>query len=259
MQFGGDYSRFYDSFYSEKDYPGEARFVLSRVAQRLPQASPMSILDLGCGTGRHDIEFVRAGHRVHGIDLSAQMLEIARERFREAGPVFAGRWAFDAGDIRDAEAGSGRFDTVFCLFHVLCYLRERSDIVAAFENARRHLKPGGAYLFDFWHGGAVFADPPTVREKSITTPTTQVRRISEPVWDRANSRVEINYTIEIVDRASGEIDVQHERHAVRYLFPAEVGEWLATAGFEVVEMGEWLTAQPPTDASFSTYALARAV
>lgn len=258
MQFGGDYSRFYDRFYEEKDYPGEARFVLDRVTQGVPQSGPMTILDLGCGTGRHDIELLRAGHRVHGVDLSSQMLEIARARVSENTPALAERATFQVGDIRDVSAGD-TFDAVFCLFHVLCYLHRDEDILAAFANARRHAKPGAAYLFDFWQGAAVLADPPSLREKTIATPQTQVRRISRPDWDRTKSQVEINYTIEMTDKTTGKIQIEHERHVLRYLFPEEVREWLAASGFEVVEIGEWMTAQPLTTRSFSAYALARAV
>lgn len=43
------------------------------------------ILDVGCGTGRHDIELARRGYRVTGIDLSESQLAHARAKAREAG------------------------------------------------------------------------------------------------------------------------------------------------------------------------------
>jgi len=258
MRFGGDYSRFYDTFYQEKDYRAEARFVLSRLAALVPQAAPMSILDLGCGTGRHAVEFARSGHRVSGVDLSPQMLGIAAARLRDPESGLAGHASFQVGDVRDVQLGM-RFDAIFCLFHVLCYLPEPDDIRAAFDNARRHAKPGAAYLFDFWQGAAVLASPPTAREKVVTIGSTVVRRVSRPKWDRAKSLVEINYTIEMTDRVSGQSRVEEERHLLRYLFPGEVREWLTASGFEVIEIGEWMTARPPDDGSFSVYALARAV
>ncbi|MDI6401430.1 class I SAM-dependent methyltransferase [Balneolaceae bacterium ANBcel3] len=39
-----------------------------------------SILDVGCGTGRHAIELAGRGYQVTGIDLSEQMLQMAREK-----------------------------------------------------------------------------------------------------------------------------------------------------------------------------------
>lgn len=43
------------------------------------------ILDLGCGAGRHSIEFARRGLAVVGIDISAAMLKHARERTEAQG------------------------------------------------------------------------------------------------------------------------------------------------------------------------------
>jgi len=44
-----------------------------------------SILDIGCGTGRHAIELARRGYSITGIDLSASQLERARQKAKEAG------------------------------------------------------------------------------------------------------------------------------------------------------------------------------
>jgi SAM-dependent methyltransferase len=44
-----------------------------------------SILDIGCGTGRHAIELTRRGYSITGIDLSASQLEKARQKAKEAG------------------------------------------------------------------------------------------------------------------------------------------------------------------------------
>jgi SAM-dependent methyltransferase len=44
-----------------------------------------SILDLGCGAGRHAIEFASRGYKVVGIDVSPWLLQVARERAAEAG------------------------------------------------------------------------------------------------------------------------------------------------------------------------------
>ncbi len=45
----------------------------------------ISILDVGCGTGRHSIELARRGYRVTGIDLSKALLNKARQKASEAG------------------------------------------------------------------------------------------------------------------------------------------------------------------------------
>src|SRR5262249_55202403 len=46
---------------------------------------PGWLIDLGCGTGRLLVHFARRGYRVLGVDLSAEMLKVAREKAAAAG------------------------------------------------------------------------------------------------------------------------------------------------------------------------------
>lgn len=62
----GDYARYYNVLYQDKDYAGEADFVLSCLKRR--HEAPRTLLDLGCGTGRHALEMARRGVSVTGVD-----------------------------------------------------------------------------------------------------------------------------------------------------------------------------------------------
>lgn len=82
MTIFGDYARYYDVLYQDKDYAGEADFVLSCLVRR--QGEPRTLLDLGCGTGRHGLEMARRGVSVTGVDMSATMLEMGRQALAAA-------------------------------------------------------------------------------------------------------------------------------------------------------------------------------
>jgi SAM-dependent methyltransferase len=69
-----------DNVFTKNTIP-EVDFLLEELALR-PGAS---ILDVGCGTGRHAIELARRGYRVTGLDLSTGMLARAAEAARRAG------------------------------------------------------------------------------------------------------------------------------------------------------------------------------
>jgi ubiquinone/menaquinone biosynthesis C-methylase UbiE len=73
-----EYSDYYDLYYARKDYAAEADFVL-KLASRLG-VKPQTLLDMGCGTGRHLEEFVKRGLKCDGFDLSTEMLSQASKR-----------------------------------------------------------------------------------------------------------------------------------------------------------------------------------
>ena len=73
----GDYGRYYDLLYADKDYRGEAKYV-HELLQRFAQ-QPKSILEFGCGTGKHARLLAEMGYGVTGIERSAEMAEEAEE------------------------------------------------------------------------------------------------------------------------------------------------------------------------------------
>ncbi len=76
-----NYARTYDNESFTTGTVGEVDFL----EKELDGDKSKSILDIGCGTGRHAIELARRGYSVTGIDLSAAQLERARQKAKEAG------------------------------------------------------------------------------------------------------------------------------------------------------------------------------
>lgn len=75
-----DYAYYYDMFYGDKNYCQEAQ-TIQRLLERFSSGDEMKLLNIGCGTGRHDIELSKLGYHVTGIDCSEQMVEIARKNY----------------------------------------------------------------------------------------------------------------------------------------------------------------------------------
>src|SRR3970040_1109243 len=70
---------------------------VARYVALLSPPSGASVVDLGCGRGRHAIPLSRRGYRVTGVDLSDKMLGLARERaLREGASI---EWVRE--DMRD--------------------------------------------------------------------------------------------------------------------------------------------------------------
>ena len=242
MSVFGLYARYYDLLYRDKDYAAEARFVSDEL--RSCGREGRTLLELGCGTGRHALAFAELGWSVVGIDLSAAMVERARDRWERASESVQRSVAFREGDVRNLRLDR-QFDAAISLFHVMSYQTTDADLAAAFGTAAVHLRPGGLFLFDFWHGPAVIADPPTIRIKRLQDAATEVTRIAEPVVRPECNRVVVNYDIFLKDRASGQISEIREAHELRYLFISDLSRQLAAAGFALHHTSAWLDAEQP--------------
>lgn len=256
MAFGARYASVYDALNSEKNYAAEAEFVLDQIGFIGPD-KPRQILDLGCGTGLHAIKLAECGISVTGVDRSVDMVAVAEKRKELLATEIRDRVLFEMGDIRTLDIGR-QYDAVLALFHVMSYMTKDDDLDAAVQTARRHLKKGGAFLFDFWHGPAVLRDPPQARIRSFRQDESCINRTTTPEWDRQSRLVRVNFDIETTNIASGESIREQEQHIMRYFFPVELETLLGRFGFEVVRFGEWLTGGPPSDKTFGVYALAKA-
>jgi SAM-dependent methyltransferase len=96
-------------------------------------------LELGIGTGRVGIPLAERGVRVEGIDLSDAMVARLRAKTNDI-PVTIGDFATTRVD--------GTFALVYLVFNTIMNLTTQDAQVACFENAARHLQPGGVFVIE---------------------------------------------------------------------------------------------------------------
>jgi SAM-dependent methyltransferase len=248
MSVFGAYSQYYDLLYKDKDYAGEAAYVRSLIERYHPSAR--SVLDLGCGTGRHALLLAESGYRMTGIDRSPDMLQAAKAQLASATPASAARFAasgaapaFLDGDVRSVRTGQ-KFDVVVSLFHVMSYQTSNEDLKAALLTVKEHLQPGGVVIFDCWYGPAVLSDRPTVRTRHLENERIAVVRHAEPVLYPNRNCVDVNYHVQITDKQSGSTEELRETHTMRYLFLPEVELLLSASGLELKGSVEFMTDKP---------------
>lgn len=101
------------------------------------------VLDIGCGTGALTMRALRKGAKIKGIDINADMLDIAKRRIHDAG---------FSGSVEFSEIGVGELDTLKAesydvIMSGLCFSELTGDeLDFALEEVKKLLKPGGYFL-----------------------------------------------------------------------------------------------------------------
>jgi len=135
----GELAKYYDLLYEWKDYDKESR-VLLQLIRRYKKSSGDSLLDVGCGTGKH-VERLAKEFDCVGMDASESMLERARANVKGV--------EFVLGDMTHFDLGR-RFDVVVCLFSSIGYVRTYPRLARTLLNFARHLRPGGVVIIEPW-------------------------------------------------------------------------------------------------------------
>ena len=254
MSVFGGYAKYYDLLYRDKDYSAEVDFVYSIINQYCPNVE--TVLELGCGTGGHATSLAKKGLRIHGVDVSETMLDMAKDRHGEMPEKERAQLTFQKGDARSLHLGK-KFDVVLSLFHVVSYQTSNEDVLNTFKTAKEHLREGGIFLFDFWYGPGVLTERPEPREKKLSGEGIEVMRHAEPVMHANDNVVDVNYSIKVTELGTAKTESFSECHRMRYFFQPEIEYFLENAGLQLVNSGEWMTGGEPGFNSWAVYCVAR--
>ena len=122
--------------------------ILAPIAQALYERAGLRagehVIDVGCGCGDTSIELARRvapGGHVLGVDISAPMLDRARERIQPGTSV-----EFTLADATVHPFEPARADLLFSRFGVMFF----EDPLRSFRNLRAALRPGGRIAFACW-------------------------------------------------------------------------------------------------------------
>lgn len=229
-----NYSSWYDAFNHGKDYAGEAQLVLDKAYRWLTSNDPLKtleIIDFGCGSGLHDVEFSKAGHNVVGVDASSAMLSRAK---------LSGMENVILGDVRDPRI-FGQFDLAVSLFHVMSYMVSDRDVDALFANASNNLNANGLFIFDFWNSAVVLSSPQPTRFKQVDLPTKKIYRISNSTYDNPLSQVLVHFDVFCEDLLDESISHFQEAHRMRHFSLNEITRIAEYHGFSKCEDFDWNT------------------
>ncbi|UCF62894.1 MAG: class I SAM-dependent methyltransferase [bacterium] len=134
-----NYAQTYDREPFTQGTPGEVDFIEDEIEFHKTE----TILDIGCGTGRHAIELARRGYQVTGIDISESQLKWAREKAQLAGVQVR----FLKKDARKFTFRK-KFDAIIMICEGAFSLMETDEMnFQILQHAEKSLKNQGVFIF----------------------------------------------------------------------------------------------------------------
>ena len=175
------------------------------------------VLDLCCGAGRYARALADAGYRVVGVDLSPDLLRIARARSRGKGIRYL------RADMRHLPLADGSMDGALNIFTSFGYFARAAEDRRVLAEIARVLKPHAPFVMDYLNLKATLASLVPASERTVGKERLLERRRFD------TKRRRIVKTIRIVSPNGSRV----LRESVRAYTPRELEALLARAGLQV--------------------------
>lgn len=236
----------YESFaymYDElmKDVPYEQWIYFINQQYKKYGLSGKEFLDLACGTGELSIRLMEEGYSVTGVDISADMLAVAREKAdRKKLPLFL--LEQDMSDLEEI----GEFDLIGVFCDSLNYLQKEQDIIKTFEKVYQHLKPGGLFLFDVH---SLYKMNHLFINQTYAYNGEEISYIWQCFQGGTPNSVEHELTFFYLDESTNQYSRYDELH-IQSTYPIpQYRKWLEAHGFEVLSITADFQDKEPDDKS----------
>ena len=184
-------------------------------------------LELACGSGRLTIPIAAQGTNITGMDISQEMLELAKQKASSSGVNIR----FIQGDIRNFDLGE-KFRFIFIPAQSLSHLHRREEIEDCLACVRRHLADEGRFLIELFNSSVNLLARETDRRYAVgqyedPKGGPQIILTEEVTYDAAS---QINHILWFF-RAEGSSEETVLSFEMRQFFPQEIDALLWYNGF----------------------------
>lgn len=211
---------YYDELYVKPEvYQKEAERIISLI-DKYYLSDGNELLDLACGTGAH-IPYWRDRYTVTGLDISPEMLAIARRKFPDI--------QFSQGDLADFTINK-QFDAMVCLWGSIGFVRTQERLNQALATFAAHLKPGGILCLPPWSTQEEFE--PKIVVESVRHPGVSLARM-ENVKRKTTGLVEVDY-YHLIGR-DGKVTCHQQSIDIGLFSRRQYLDAISGAGLELVE------------------------
>jgi ubiquinone/menaquinone biosynthesis C-methylase UbiE len=210
-------AKYYDLIYAFKDYKKEAARIKTLVS-KYRKSEGNQLLDVACGTGHH-LEYLKDEFSCMGVDISNEILEVARKNAQGV--------AFKQADMTTFDLDKG-FDVITCLFSSIGYVRTYSSLNKTIQNFAKHLNRGGVVLIEPWFTKSMYI-PGSPHMETYDGKDIKIARLSIPKVRKNLSVIDMHYLVAERNRS-----VKHfvDRHELGLFGVDETLEIMKTVGLQ---------------------------
>ncbi len=242
----GSFAYVYDKFMDNVPYEKWSEYVQSLLKEY--GIDDGLVLDLGCGTGSLTELLSDAGYDMIGVDLSADMLDIAMEKREQS----KNEILYLLQDMREFEL-YGTVRAVISICDSMNYLPQEADFLQTLRLVNNYLDPEGIFIFDL-------NTPYKYRELIGDATIAENREDASFIWENTwYEEEQVNeYDLTIFARTEGEVYQKfQETHYQRAYSLETVKELIRQSGMEFIAAYDAFTREPVRKDSERIYVIAR--
>ncbi len=196
----------------------DAKKLVNLILENVDIPAGGRILDMACGNGRHSVIFAEKGFQVTAVDLSKNLLDLAKNSADKAGLKIN----FVNSDLRSFYTAS-KFNLAVNLFTSFGYFEDECDNFKILRNAYDHLFENGYFVIDFFNKRYI--------ENNLVPESADVAFEEKIIQKRSieGNRVEK----QIIIKKNGSEKLFHE--SVRMYCKEELFKALNSKGFKIIK------------------------
>ncbi len=205
------------------------------------------MLDMGCGTGNLTMRLAEKGYDIVASDASAEMLTVASSKL-------CGNIRFICQSMTETEL-YGAVDIAVSTLDSINHLDSVADIQLCFKKTAENMLSGGLFLFDV---NTIYKHREILADKTYVYDVDGVYCVWQNEYDPSDDSVGIELDL-FYENDDGSYDRGYESFREIAVTQEKMTEMLQKAGFEVINVYEYLTFDQPVDTSEKLMFVARKI
>ncbi|NLV77311.1 MAG: class I SAM-dependent methyltransferase [Tissierellia bacterium] len=233
----GEFAYIYDDLMTDVDYKAWYLYIES-IFNRFHH-KPKNILELACGTGNLTYYLANARYDLTCIDISPDMLSIAYNKLTKFKNVKLLNQNMINFTINQ------RFDAIISACDSINYIEDEMDLLNTFRNVKKHLKPGGMFIFDI---NSYYKLRYIIGNNTFVEDREDIFYTWQNYFDEQNSIAEFYLTF-FVKKEGGKYIRFDENHIERAYRIEEINYLLEKASFDTIYCYDEFSFEKPRDRS----------